>query len=144
MNVKMRNAWKILIGKSEGKRPLGRSRRRWDDNIKMDLWEKWCGGVEWIQLTLRRHRWRAFLTRWITRSLFCMTNRTEFCTVKAIPIVTHSVKTLIYWACGTESMFFLMFPCCPLLIDFNELDDRRRIPSPSSNTGHLACSSDTH
>jgi hypothetical protein len=46
----MRNDYKIFIGKSEGKR----SRRRWDDNIKMDFWEIGWGGVEWIYLTQDR------------------------------------------------------------------------------------------
>ena len=40
----------VLVGKPEGKRPLGRPRRRWVDNIKMDLQEIICGGVEWIEL----------------------------------------------------------------------------------------------
>jgi hypothetical protein len=45
-----RNAYRILVGKPEGKRPLGRPRRRWVDNIKMDLREIGCDGVEWIGL----------------------------------------------------------------------------------------------
>jgi hypothetical protein len=44
------NAYRILAGKPEGKRPLGRPRRRWDDNIKMDLKEAGFGGVDWINL----------------------------------------------------------------------------------------------
>ena len=45
-------------GEPEGKRPLGRSRRRWEDNIKMDLQEFGCGGVDWVELTQNRDRWR--------------------------------------------------------------------------------------
>jgi hypothetical protein len=45
-----RNACRILVGKPEGKRPLGRPRRRWDDNIKMDLTETGWGGMDWIDL----------------------------------------------------------------------------------------------
>jgi len=51
---------RILVGKPEGKRPLGRPRRRWEDNIKMDLRE--VGGVEdWMELAQDRDRWRALV-----------------------------------------------------------------------------------
>ena len=50
------------MGKPEGKRPLGRHRRRWDDNIKMDLQEVGCGFMDWIDLVQDRDRWRAFVT----------------------------------------------------------------------------------
>jgi len=49
------------VGKPEGKRPLGRPRRRWEENIKMDLQEVGCGGVEWIDLAQDRDRWRALV-----------------------------------------------------------------------------------
>ena len=49
------------MGKPEGKRPLGRPRRRWEDNIKMDLKEVGCGGVDWIELAQDRDRWRALV-----------------------------------------------------------------------------------
>jgi hypothetical protein len=54
-----RNVYRILVGKPEGKRPLGRPRRRWEDGIKMDLREIGWGGVEWIKLAQDRDRWRA-------------------------------------------------------------------------------------
>ena len=44
-----------------GKRPLGRPRRRWEDNIKMDLQEVGCGGMDWIELAQDREKWRAFV-----------------------------------------------------------------------------------
>jgi hypothetical protein len=47
--------------KSEGKRPLGRPRCRWEDNIKMDLQEMGCGGMDWIELAQDRDRWRALV-----------------------------------------------------------------------------------
>jgi hypothetical protein len=56
-----RNAYRILGGKPEGKRPLGRRRRRWVDNIKMDLREIGCDGLDWIQLAQDRDQWRALV-----------------------------------------------------------------------------------
>ena len=49
------------MGKPEGKRPLGRPRRRWEDNIKMDLQELGCGGMDWIDVAQDRDRWRALV-----------------------------------------------------------------------------------
>jgi hypothetical protein len=54
-----RNEYRVLMGKPEGKRPLGRQRRRWEDGIRMDLWEIGWGSVDWIQLAQDRDRWRA-------------------------------------------------------------------------------------
>jgi len=45
-----RGVYRVLVGKPEGKRPLGRPRHRWENNIKMDLQEMGCGGFEWIEL----------------------------------------------------------------------------------------------
>jgi hypothetical protein len=56
-----RNAYKLLVGKPEGKRPLGRTRRRWVDNIKIDLLEIGWGGVGWIGLAQDRDKWRALV-----------------------------------------------------------------------------------
>jgi hypothetical protein len=53
------NLYSLLVGKPEGKRPLGRSRRRWIDNIKMDLSEIGLSVVEWICLAQGRYMWRA-------------------------------------------------------------------------------------
>ena len=49
------------MGKPEGKRPLGKTRRRWEDNIKMDLQELGCGGIDWIDLAQERDSWWALL-----------------------------------------------------------------------------------
>ena len=49
--------YRVLVGKHEGKRPLGRPRRRWEDNIKMDLQEVECGGMDWNDLAQDRDRW---------------------------------------------------------------------------------------
>jgi hypothetical protein len=61
-----RNAYRLLVGKPEGKRPLGRPRRRWVDNIKMDLLETGWGGVNWIGLAQDRDKWRVVLNRRVT------------------------------------------------------------------------------
>jgi len=53
-----RGVYKVLVGKPEGKRPLGRPRRRWEDNIKLNLQEVGCGGMDWIELAWDRDRWR--------------------------------------------------------------------------------------
>jgi len=54
-----RDVYWVLVGKPDGKKPLGRHRRRWEDNIKMDLQEVGCGGMDWIELAQGRDRWRA-------------------------------------------------------------------------------------
>ena len=54
-----RGVHRVLVGKPEGKRPLGRPRRRWEDNIKMDLQEVEGGCGDWMELALDRERWRA-------------------------------------------------------------------------------------
>jgi hypothetical protein len=56
-----RNAYRLLVGNPEGKRPLGRPKRSWMDNIKMYLLEIVCGGVDWIGLALDRDKWRALV-----------------------------------------------------------------------------------
>jgi hypothetical protein len=56
-----RNAYRLLVGKLEGKRSLGRPRRRWVDNIRMDLLEVGSGDVDWIGLAQFRDRWRALV-----------------------------------------------------------------------------------
>jgi hypothetical protein len=56
-----RNAYRLLVGRPEGKRPLGRPRRRWVDNIRMDLGEVGCGDADWIGLAKDRNRWRALV-----------------------------------------------------------------------------------
>jgi hypothetical protein len=57
-----RKVYKDLVGKPEGKRPLGRPRRRWEDGIRMDLGEIDLGGVDWIRLAQDRDRWWAVVS----------------------------------------------------------------------------------
>ena len=58
-----RNAYKVLEGKPESKRPLGRPRRRWDNSIKMDLREVGCDPRDWIALAADRDHWQAYVRR---------------------------------------------------------------------------------
>ena len=57
-----RGGYEVLVGKPEGRRPLGRPRRRWVDNIMMDLQEVGCGHVDWIGLAQDRDRWRKLVS----------------------------------------------------------------------------------
>ena len=58
----IRGAYRFLVGKPEGKRPLGRPRHRWMDNIRMDLQEVGCWFVDWIGLAQDRDRWRTLVS----------------------------------------------------------------------------------
>jgi len=57
-----RGVYRVLVGKTEGKRPVGRTRCRWEDNLKLDLQDVGCGGMDWIELAQDRDRWRALVT----------------------------------------------------------------------------------
>jgi hypothetical protein len=56
-----RGLYRDLVGKPEGKRPLGRPKHRWEDNNKMGLQEVGCGGTDWIKQAQDRNRWQAFV-----------------------------------------------------------------------------------
>ena len=56
-----RGVYRVLVGKAGVKRPLGNTRRRWEDNIKMDLHEVGCGGMDWIELAQDKNRWWALV-----------------------------------------------------------------------------------
>jgi hypothetical protein len=64
------NVYRVFMGKPEGKRPLGRSRRRWEDGIRMDLRESGWRSVDWMYLAQDRDRWRALVNMVITLG-FC-------------------------------------------------------------------------
>jgi len=57
VNGDEKGVYRVLVGKPEEKRPLGRPRRRWEDNIKVDLQEVGCGGMDWIELAQDRDKW---------------------------------------------------------------------------------------
>jgi hypothetical protein len=61
-NYQKMNAYRILVGKPEGKRPLGRPRRMWVDNIKMDLRDIGWDGVDWMDMAQDRDQWRALVS----------------------------------------------------------------------------------
>jgi hypothetical protein len=60
--VERRGMYRVLVGKPEGKRPCGKPRHRWEDNIKMNLKEVGRGGMDWIELAEDRDRWRTLVT----------------------------------------------------------------------------------
>jgi hypothetical protein len=59
---KRRRAYRVLVGKPEGRRPVGRPRLKWEDNIRKDLREVGCGYVDWIGLPQDRDKWRALVS----------------------------------------------------------------------------------
>jgi len=59
---KGRGVYRVLVGKLEERRPLGRPRPRWEDNIRMDLQKVGCGCVDWMELAQDRDRWRALVS----------------------------------------------------------------------------------
>jgi hypothetical protein len=56
-----RGVYRVLVGKPEVRRQLGRPRRRWEDNIRMNLWKVGCGCMDWMELAQVRDRWRALV-----------------------------------------------------------------------------------
>jgi len=67
--VERRDVYRVLVGKPEAKRPLGRPRRRWEDNTKMDLQEVGCGVVDWLELIQDRERWQELVTAVISHGV---------------------------------------------------------------------------
>jgi hypothetical protein len=78
-----RNAYRLLVGKPEGKRPLGRPRRSWMNTVKMDLREIGWDGMNWIDLAQVRDQWRAQYTRhfviWIHKSYYSIFHEFIYC-----------------------------------------------------------------
>jgi hypothetical protein len=87
-----RGVYRVLVGKPEGKRPLGRPRSRWEDNIRMDLQEVGCGCEDWIGLAQDRDRWRALVSA--VRNLQVPYNAGNFLTRRKP--VSFSRRTLLH------------------------------------------------
>jgi hypothetical protein len=88
-----RNVHRALMGKPEGKRPLGRPRRRWEDGIRMDLREIGWGSVDWIQLAQDRDRWRAFVNTVMSLRVLAPRELVSTVTCKRLPECVKDVKT---------------------------------------------------
>jgi hypothetical protein len=84
-----RNVYRVLVGKPEGKRPLEKPRRRWEDWIKIDLGEIGSGGVEWIHLAQDRDRWRAVVNA--VMNLRVLAPRSQSVSHAGTANVTHRV-----------------------------------------------------
>ncbi|KAJ4438883.1 hypothetical protein ANN_14836, partial [Periplaneta americana] len=82
-----RNEYRVLVGRPEGKRPLGRPRRRWEDNIKMHLREMGFDDSDWIGLAQDRDEWRAYVTGSFKAKFVCVTLES------ANPAVAYSLKS---------------------------------------------------
>ena len=73
-----RGLYRVLMGKPDGSKPLGRTRHRWKDNIRMDLQEVGCGGMDWIKLAQDRDRWWAVMN--VVMNLWVPKNVAKFLT----------------------------------------------------------------
>jgi hypothetical protein len=98
-----RNAYRILVGKPEEKRPLGRPRRRWEDNIIMDVREIGWGGMDWIDLAQDRDQWRALVNT--VMNLRVQTNVRKFLSGCATGCFSrwaqlHGVSWSVGWSVG--------------------------------------------
>jgi hypothetical protein len=93
------------VGKPEGKRPFGRPRHRWEDNIKMDLQEVGCGGMDWIELARDRYRWWALVDA--VMNLWVPLNAGNFLT--SCKLVSYSRRTLLHGVRSMKSKNKLLF-----------------------------------
>jgi hypothetical protein len=85
-----RGMCRVLVGKPGVKRPLGRPRHRWENNIKMDLQEEGCGGMDWIELAQDRDSWRALVN--VVMNLWVPQNAGNLTSCKP---VSFSRRTLV-------------------------------------------------
>jgi hypothetical protein len=92
--------YKVLVGKPKGKRPLGRPRRRWEDEIRMDLREIGSGGVDWIRLAQDRDRWQAVVS--VVMNLQVLAPRSKF----VIKSTERTADKIVKAACILENVIF--------------------------------------
>ena len=101
-----RGIYRVLVGKLEGKRTLWRLGHRWEDNIKMDLQEVGCGGMDWIELAQDRDRWQALVNA--VMNLWVTLNVGNF--VTSWKLVSFSRRTLLHAVSEIYSVVLLR-PC---------------------------------
>jgi hypothetical protein len=90
-----RGVYRVLVGKPEGKRPLGWPRRRWEDSIKMDLTEMRIDGTNWIRLPQDRVQWRAFVNTVMNRTLGFIEK--AGCCLTSLVTISFSKNILYRW-----------------------------------------------
>ena len=100
--------YRVLVGKPEGRRPLGRPRRRWVDNIRLDLQEVGCGYMDWIGLAQDRGRWRTFVSA--VMNLRVPWNAGNFLT--SCKPVSFSRRTLYHGVSKTALKVLFLCPVC--------------------------------
>jgi hypothetical protein len=142
-----RNVYKVLMGKREGKRPLGRPRRRWEDGIRMDLRKIGWESVEWIQLAQDRDRWRAIVNTVInfrvlapwrlccsvqTIAGIASLTRCHTCTSYTSATVKNLAVFLTYNSCLRTSSYHWRYTCIsehyqPTLLTYIDLYDVKNI-----------------
>jgi hypothetical protein len=108
--VRTRGVYRVLVGKPEGKRPMGRPRRRWVDNIRIDLQEVGCGYIGWIGLAQDRDRWRTLVSA--VMNLRVPWNAGNFLT--SCKPVSCSKRTLHRGVNKSVSTYHLCFFCLTL------------------------------
>jgi len=107
-----RVVYRVLMGKPEGRRPLGRPRRRWVDNIRMDLQVVRCGYMDWIALAQDRDRWRTLVSAVISIGLYRSLIAHRLSEIR-LPSVTacHHISTGLYHSVRAHRLSELRLPC---------------------------------
>jgi len=111
-----RELYRVLVGKPEGRRPLGRPRRRWVDNIRMDLQDVGCGYMDWIGLAQDRDRWRTLVSA--VMNLRVPENAGNFLT--SCKPVSFSRRTLHHGVCKSVSQYIHYFLRAAAPSDFKQ------------------------
>jgi hypothetical protein len=107
--VDTRSVYRVLVGKPDGKRPLGKSRHRWEDDMTVDLQEMRLGGMDWIDLAQDREKWRADLN--VVMNLRVPYNVGKFLT--SLGLVSLSGRTLLHVVSQLVWRVFSEYFSCP-------------------------------